>query len=147
MDEMGRSVRAKKMIKIICIIIILTACGCKGPESAEPYLCQVVVGNRSDKVLSSVVIDPRGISIELGYLGKGHPSRIAGAGFQRVRFADDFDIAWEEDGVAKQEPVRIAQYESKRNQIKSFSFYYQGNGRWDVVAQDDISRDARTIAP
>ena len=60
---------------------------------------------------------------------------------------DDFTIAWEEDGVARSALVNIRQYEKKKKQIKSLSFFYIGDGKWQVVAQDDITRNANVITP
>jgi hypothetical protein len=117
-------------------------------KANDPHLCQVVVGNRAERnVLRSVVIDSKGLQLGFGYFGKGHPKSLKGAGYQEIRFSYDFAIAWEEDGVARETLVNIKQYEKKKDQIKSFAFYYLGNGQWQIVAQDDITPDAKEITP
>lgn len=130
-----------------CLAIGMMGWGCRHMPESESHLCQVVVGNRSDHVLSSVVVDPRGVAIDFGFLGKGSPSSLAGAGYQRIRFVDDMAIQWQEDDAPREAVVDTKPYERKRDQIKSVAFLYAGNGRWQVIARDDITRDANEVRP
>ena len=44
-------------------------------------------------------------------------------------------------------PVNIRQYESKKSQIQSFTFVYQGGNKWQVIAQSGISEDSPEVKP
>jgi len=56
-------------------------------------------------------------------------------------------IEWEEVHKKYTATVDTAKYIPKRREIKSFSFLYQGNGKWDVIARSGIFNDSPEVKP
>ena len=106
--------------------------------------CQIRIGNHSSVDITDVNIDPDGQPSGFGFLG---PSKSKGkiAGGCLVRFWDGFAISWEEKGVAKKALVDIVKYKAKRREIQSLNFFYLGDSRWRVVAQDGLFEDSRVV--
>ena len=134
-----------EMIKPVMLIFLLAFCGCCTTDKRQYF--EILVGNRSNAVLKSAIIHADGLRGDFGYMGKGSPQNLKGAGFCQVRFNDGFAIEWNEDGKIKKTTVNLKQYEPKKKQIKSLAFYYQGNDVWQVVARTDVGEGGSVVQP
>jgi hypothetical protein len=133
------------MLKMTGVFLALVAMvmGCLGPRVVVME-CQIRIGNHSAGDITEVRIDPDGHPLEFGFFDPSMSKGKIAAGCL-VRFHDGFAISWEEKGVAKKALIDVAKYEAKRQEIRCLNFYYLGDSRWQVVAQDGLFEDSRVI--
>jgi hypothetical protein len=113
--------------------------------STKEHYCQIRMANRSSQAIRFVTLDPDGRSTDFGFfdVGGGHATAAA----CHLSFAHDLAIQWKEDGAIKRSTVNLSPYASRVQDIRSMSFYYLGDGKWQVVAQDGDHLDSKTIDP
>jgi hypothetical protein len=64
-----------------------------------------------------------------------------------VRFSEEFVIEWKELGQVVRASVDLSAYSSKRREIRSMEFFYNGDRKWAVVARDGYRRDSKVVDP
>jgi hypothetical protein len=131
------------MLGCLCAVAA-SACCVLGKE--RWISCQVKVGNHSEDDINFVVIDAGGEQCQFGYVGHGGKG-TKGASGCCIRCIRDFYIEWKESGQVMKAPIDLLRYQAVRQRVRSFSFYYEGEGRWTAVAQDGIGADAKVILP
>jgi hypothetical protein len=128
------------------IMLALLSFGCSSTDHMNSVTtCDVKVYNHSSRDIRFVVIDPEGIRHSFGYLASGSPDKFKGKVFSEVRLSKDLAIAWQEEGVRRKALIDIAKYE--KSQIKSFSFIYMGDGKWQVIARSGTDEASPEVKP
>lgn len=82
----------------------------------------------------TVTLDPDGRKTDFGFSGtSGNGKTISG---YTLSFSDSVSVEWTEDEMVRRSTIDLSPYARKRSQIRSMSFYYLGEDRWEVLARD-----------
>jgi hypothetical protein len=121
--------------------------GCDGVFQSDFINCPVSTGNRSTNDILFVEIVSGETRNRFGFLDsteKGFNKTSLGC---EVELVPDLKIEWEENDKKCSAIVDMSKYIPKKRNIKSLSFLYQGQGKWDVIARSDIFDDSPEVKP
>lgn len=121
--------------------------GCEGSFGSHNMTCPIHAGNRSANDILFVEIMSGEIKNRFGFLDStetGYNKTSLGCD---IELSSNTTVEWEENHKKCSAIVDTSKYIPKRREIKSFSFLYLGNGRWDVVARSDIFDDSPEVKP
>jgi hypothetical protein len=142
-----KSLSCRTKTTSISLLILFTMTGCVDWFFEKKRMsCPVFAGNRTASALRFVAIISGTTTNEFGYLGGSKTTGKTSLGCE-VELVPDLKIEWEEGNKKYTATVDTAKYIPKWREIKSFSFLYQGNGKWDVYARSDIYDDSPEVKP
>jgi hypothetical protein len=133
----------------VAVLAIVSAVFCVMFMGREETYLQLAAANNSLVDIHDVLINAGGAKNELGFFSPTPPSRgpVSTAGGCRFVYSSNTTITWEEDGKTHEAVVDVMKYCPKRQEIRSFSFFYLGNDQWNIVAQSDTLWHSPVITP
>jgi len=131
---------------LLLSVFIFLFSGCEGSFGSHHIICPIHAANRSTKEILFVSVITGGPRNEFGFLAGSKTNGKTSLGCE-VQLVPDLKIEWEEEDKKYTATVNTARYIPKRREIKSFSFLYQGKGKWDVIARSGIFDDSPEVKP
>ena len=113
--------------------------------ATQDYYRLFNVANRSQTDINFVVIGTSELENSFGYLGSGGSGK--GSSGCLIQMTPEYRVKWKENGLLKESPIDLAPYLGKMDEIKSFSFFYLGNGKWQITARRGNYEDSAIVSP
>jgi hypothetical protein len=143
--KMATRILARKLSVLLSVSFLQLFGGCEGSFGSHHITCPIHAANRSTNEILFVSIKTAGTRNEFGFLASmGFGATSVGC---EVELVPDLKIEWEEEDKKYTATVNTARYIPKRREIKSFSFLYLGNGKWDVFARSGTNDDSPEVKP
>ena len=136
----------KRSATMMSRFMLLAMSGCwDGRLDGGRMNCEISTANRSTNEILFVTIVAGETKNRFGFLGSmGAGKTSLGCELELV---PDTKIEWEENDKKCSAIVDTAKYIPKKGLIKSFSFLYKGDGKWDVIARSGIFDDSPEVKP
>jgi len=120
--------------------------GCEGSFGSHHMICPIHAANRSTNEILFVSIKTDNTRNEFGFLAGSKVNGKTSFGCE-VELVSDLRMEWEENHKKCSTAVDLSKYIPKRREIKSFSFLYKGNSKWDVIARSGEFDDSPEVKP
>ncbi len=124
---------------VCCLFLLLFAC------NKEECFYEVSLGNKSSGEVYKAMIVTGSIKSQFGFLSDGGGVKTSlGCG---IVFTPDAFIEWEENDKAQRAKIDIMKYEKHKTEIRNFTFYYLGDGKWEIIAYKGEPTDRSVVEP
>ena len=124
---------------VCCFSLLLFGC------NKEECFYDVSFGNKSSVNIYEAMIVTGVVKSQFGFLSDGGGVKTAlGCG---VVFTPDTFIEWEENDKPQRAKIDIMKYEKHKTTIRNFTFYYLGDGKWEIIAYKGEPGNRTVVKP
>ncbi len=131
---------------LLAMIVLSGGCGEKLYDGNRMN-CEISTGNHSTNDIRFMVIVSGETRNMFGFLDSTETGYNATSLGCDLELSPDTTIEWEENDKKCSAIVDTAKYIPKKGLIKSFSFLYKGDGKWDVIARSGTDEDSPEVKP
>jgi len=136
----------KAMLVVAVFAAMLCVGGCdEGPFVDSRMNCEISTASRATNEIRFVSVISEHTRNEFGFLGPmGAGKTSIGCDFE---LSPTTTIEWKENDKKCSATLDMSKYIPRKREIRSFSFLYKGNGKWDVIARSGTEEDSPEVKP